>query len=132
MISSVVPVKLPVICLRRESAFVFSPMDGPQGDRAAICCVVGTRWFASVLSGRGSHEDRWIREVHFFSSGRDEPDGRVANRASIFSNGGLTWETIGSFPQEILLIRRSAATVSIIRATRTRATVRKLFSILHL
>src|SRR5262249_54304766 len=78
-ISSVVPVKWPVMCWRRASAFGATPIDSSQGVRAAICAPLGTRWLAAPLSGRGSQGERWTREAQVASEGSAAPSGRSGN-----------------------------------------------------
>src|SRR5215469_11216778 len=76
-ISSVVPVKSPVICFRKPSARGSRPMADPHGPRPASWAAVGTRLLAAVLSGRGSQDDRWTRAAHAASLGSSEPGGMV-------------------------------------------------------
>src|SRR5205823_14825737 len=85
-ISSVVPVKLPVMRLRRLSEFVSIPIKGFQGCKFAICAVVGTWWFAVLLSRRGSNEDLVMYTAHVVSTGNALPGGRVA---SLFITGDV-------------------------------------------
>src|SRR5689334_21492265 len=76
-ISSVVPVKLPVICLRSASALGSMPIAEPHGFIPAICAAVGTREFAALLAGRGSHGDRWTRDAQVASLGNAGPGGSM-------------------------------------------------------
>ncbi len=72
-----VPVKLPVICLRSASALGSMPIADPHGFIPAICAAVGTREFAVRLAGRGSHDDRWTRAAQVASLGSAAPGGSV-------------------------------------------------------
>jgi len=53
------------------------PIADPHGFNAAICAAVGTREFAALLAGRGSHDDRWTRAAQVASLGSAAPGGRL-------------------------------------------------------
>ncbi|HEY7342705.1 MAG TPA: hypothetical protein VH591_17655 [Ktedonobacterales bacterium] len=53
------------------------PIADPHGFNAAICAAVGTREFAALLAGRGSHDDRWTRAAQVASLGSAAPGGSV-------------------------------------------------------
>jgi hypothetical protein len=53
------------------------PIADPHGLIAAICAAVGTREFAALFAGRGSHDDRWTRAAQVASLGSAAPGGSV-------------------------------------------------------
>jgi hypothetical protein len=73
MISSVVPVKLPVMrgLYVEFHAVVHDP------NFASVFGCGGTVWFATVFSGRGSHDDRRTRAAHSASDGNADPAGVI-------------------------------------------------------
>jgi hypothetical protein len=73
MISSVVPVKLPVM----RGLYVEFHAVVHDENRASVFGCGGTVWFATVFSGRGSHDDRRTRAAHSASDGNADPAGVI-------------------------------------------------------
>ena len=88
-----VPVKFPVICFRKLSAFGSSPMADPQGPRLATCAAVGTLELAVLLSARGSHEDRCTRAAQVASLGSGCPGGTTTRE---FDVGAAVGASVGA------------------------------------
>ena len=63
--------------MRSASALGSMPTAEPHGFIPAICAAVGTRAFAAVLAGRGSHDDRWTRAAQAASLGSAAPGGSM-------------------------------------------------------
>ena len=72
-ISSVVPVKLPVI----RGLYVCWNVASYAGSLASVTGCFGFVLFACVLSERGSHGERCTRAAHVASDGSAAPGGRV-------------------------------------------------------